>query len=285
MTNAIIGFPRWTDSIVWSGGAWTADYPPSNLAGLPLSRVARSANADPLSTCLTGLLPTSRGVRLIALVRHNLSRNATIRVRLYRDAAATDLAHDSGALPAWPVVYPFGINEWEDDQYWSGQYATNEIAENTWTRPIWLDRIHLARSIAIDIVDADNPDGHIDLGLIEVAQGWQVGINFDYGAEFGFRFRTQDVESLGGARYHERRAKPRTWRGSIAYLDRDEALARGFEQQRQLDLDQPFLWLPHPAEPVHWLRTVFLARNTNPGALRYAVGDRTSVALSFEEVL
>ena len=122
-------------------------------------------------------------------------------------------------------------------------------------------------------------------GLFEIAQGWQVSSSFGYGAQYGFRARSQGAEALGGAKWFERRDKPRAFQGEITYLPRDEALARGFEQQRRHDLDLPFLWLPHPAEPLHWLRNAFLARNAELGLQGYAVFGRDRMPLSFEEVL
>ncbi len=35
-----IGYPRWTQDTTFTGGAWRADYPVSNLKLLPLARVA-----------------------------------------------------------------------------------------------------------------------------------------------------------------------------------------------------------------------------------------------------
>ncbi len=288
MQNAVIGFPRWTESAVFDsgGGAFQTGFPVANLARTPLSRVARTTSAAIADTRFKAVLDRPRPVRLMALVNHNASLDGQFRVRLYGDAGAVDPPiHDTGLQPFWPPVYSAESLEWEDDQWWSGQYSTDEIDGYRATRPIWLERHHLTRAIRVDVQDPGNDAGHFQCGLFEIAQGWSVGVNFQIGAEHGFRARTQSMEAVGGVKYFDRRDKPRVFTGSIDLLPRDEALARAFEHQRQSDLDQPFLWLPDPDATVHLLRQCWLARNADLGLMRYASFDRDGVPLKFEEVL
>jgi len=283
--RAVIGWPRWTASATFTGGSWSATYPAANLGTLPLARVARSTNLTASNTKFRATLSAQRGVRCMALVRHNLSITATYRVRVWSDAGATVSTWDSGTLPVWAAVYPPDTLEWEADNWWSGTPLADDLAGSTWTLPIWIGSLKLARVIDVDIVDTANTAGYIEIGLFEISQGWQVSTNPDFGASFGHRFRSQEVEALGGTKYFERRDKPRVWRGQISALDRDEALANGFEHLRQADVDTPFLWFPYPGEPVHWVRTVFLARNVAPGLLAYSSPGREALPMSFEEVL
>jgi hypothetical protein len=285
MTNAVIGRPRWTDDATFSGGSWEADYPVTNAGILPLSRVARSTDLLTASTQFSFTLTARRPLRTVALVRHNLSLNAQMRVRLYSDAGMTATIFDSGWEDVWPVVYPLEGLEWEDDNWWTGKYTAADIANSRPTRPIWLGQIYLARAGTIEISDATNAAGYVEVGLCELTQGWVLGINPGYGAEYGFRFRTEVTESLGGISYFDTRDKPRVFRGNIDHMDRDEVLSRGYELQRRADLDGVFLWFPHPDEPLHWLRNVFLARNKDPGLMRYASFEQDSFPISLEEVL
>ena len=105
--RAVIGFPRWTELLTLAGGSWAADYPLANLKTLPLSRVARSADATVASTQLTATLSPARPVRLVGLCRHNLSLAARYRLRLYQDAVLSTVLYDSGWGDVWPrVVWP-----------------------------------------------------------------------------------------------------------------------------------------------------------------------------------
>jgi hypothetical protein len=283
--RCVIGWPRWTDKVTWSGGTWEAAYPRNNLGVLPLARVARSVDLDTDNTQFLATFDKQRPVRLMAIVRHNISLNGRVRIRLYGDTAETDLLLDSGWVNVWPEVYPYETLEWEDDAWWTGTYTLDEIAGYQPTRPFWFGRLYLTRAIRVEIDDPGNPDGFVQIGMAEIAQGWQPSFNFSLGYAEGFRFRTEETEALGGVKTFDRRDKPRVARGELQYLPRDEALARGFELLRQADIDQPFLWFPAPDERVHWLRRVMLARSVDPGLIGYAFPLRNTVPFNFEEVL
>ncbi len=48
--NAVIGFPRWTTEFSLAGGSFLAAYPVGNLKTQPLTRVARTVDAQLAST-------------------------------------------------------------------------------------------------------------------------------------------------------------------------------------------------------------------------------------------
>jgi hypothetical protein len=283
--RAIFGWPRWTDKVTLTGGSWNSTYPRDNLKSLPLARVARSTDATLGSTQVIGTLDQARGVRLLALVRHNLTLAATFRLRLYSDAARTVEIYDSGTISVWPPVYPTASLEWEDDNWWTGAYTADELAGQQWVRPIWLGRLYVARAFLLEIADTANPAGFVEIGLLEVAQGWQTTVNMAYGYQEGWRFRSASVEALGGGRYFDRRDKPRLARGEINYLARNEAMSRYFEMLRQQDVTEPLLWFPFPDETIHWLRTVWLARLVDPGLMAFTVHDRNTAPFALEEML
>lgn len=285
MERVVIGFPRWTTDATFTGGTWEAAYPRANLGILPLSRVARTTNLTLAVTQFTATLSAQRSLRALALVRHNITLTGLIRIRIWSDAGATVLVYDSGWIDVWPSLYLPADLEWEDDNWWLGKYTALDLAGSTATRPFWLDGIKLARVIKIEIDDATNADGYVQIGMCEIAQGWQVSINPSVGMEEGFRYRTEATEAMGGVRYFDRREKPRVSRGEIAEMPRNEALGRGYEFLRQFDIDTPFLWFPFPDEPQHWLRTAFLARSVDPGRIAAAFGSRSRFPFSVEEVL
>ncbi len=281
----VFGFPRWTPDAAWSGGAWSATYPALNLGLLPINRIARSSNLLTTSTQFTATLSAPRMVRALALVRHNITLDGLIRIRIWSDASATVLTYDSGWIEVWPSTYLPADLEWEDDNWWGGKYTANDLQGSTATRPFWLDGLKEARVIKVEIDDTTNTDGFVQVGLFEIAQGWQVTINPAPGYSEGFRVRSEMTEALGGVRYFDRREKPRVAMGEIAELPRNEAMGRGYEFLRQFDIDTPFLWFPFPDEAQHWLRTAFLARNVDPGRITSALLYRARFPFSVEEVL
>jgi hypothetical protein len=284
-TNAIFGFPRYTPDVTWSGGSWETDYPRTNLGTLPLAYVARTTDATTASTQVVGTFSRDRPLSLIGICRHNLSLDATYRVRVYADAARTTLLYDTGTVDVWPAVYPAETLEWEDDRWWDGKYSEEEIAGYTWTRPIWLGQVYLVRAFLLEITDTANDDGFVQIGLLEVSEGRPSSVNMAYDYQEDWVDRSVVVEGLGGIRYVERRDEPRTVRGEIRYLNRDEALAKFFEMRRRMRADLPVLYFPFPDETVHWLRTAMLATLDRPGPIAYSAKSRNTVPIALREML
>lgn len=286
-SNAVIGWPRWTSYATFTadGGSTDATYVPANLGTDDLSFVWRSPNLTATNTKFLAVFSRPSPIQLFALVGHNLTRNATFRLRLYSDTGATTQIYDSGDTAVWPRVFSFGSLPWNDNRCWTGQFNDLEITGLRWNRPLWLDKLYLARAARCAISDPNNPAGYAECGLAEFSQGWPVSINFSYGAQYGWNARTQTVQGIGGRKQFERRDKPRRFQGTIQYLPRDEAMAQGFELQRQADLDVPFFWLPDPTSTTNLIRESYLARNAELGMLSYASPGRDSMPISLEEAL
>lgn len=283
-TSAILGWPSSTDEFTLAGGNWQASYPQANLQAMPLSKVARSLSLSPLDTVILATSDITRRVGLMALARHNLTLAATIRVRLYQDSAMTEQLYDSGVYEVWPEVYPYDTLEWEDDNYWTGKYSDAELVGLTWLWLWWGGQDYMAAGVRIDIADPGNPVGYVQAGYLEIAGQYQVGLNFLYGAQYGFRFRTIATEALGGAKYFDDKVKPRTFKGSF-HLTHNEALAKQLEMLRQRDICDPVIWLPNPDDQVNWVRTAMLAQFTDPGMFSYFGLDIDEVPIALEEVI
>ena len=285
MSKAVLGFPRWTESLTLSGGSWESDYPLSNLKSLPLSRVARSTDAATASTQLMAALSPLRPIRLVGLVRHNLSLSARYRLRLYQDAGLSTLLCDGGWADVWPLVYPLGSVAYEDVHFWTQTYAAEDVEGYPWNLVVWLSQAYYAAALTLEIDDTTNAAGYVQAGLLEVAQGWQIPVNFPFGSGFGWELRTEPERAEGGVEWSERRAKPRRFDGEIPLLPQEELLANGFEAVRQLDRDKPLLFLPRPGVPAQFVREAFLARFDQPGLFRFAAPMRRAMPLSLVEVL
>lgn len=284
-TNAVFGYPRWTELVTFSGGSWSTTYPVTNLGEMPLAKIARSSDCVVTSTKFQGVLSRSVPARLFALVRHSISVAGQYRLTLYSDDALANAVYSGSWTDVWPVAYDMDDVEWEDDYWWSGQYSSLERADRTWITPIWLDRAYSVRSFLLEISDPLNVNSVIDIGLFEVAQGWQVSVDIALPFDVGFEYRTLVEPTLGGSEVFEPRNKPRVNRGELAYLPRDEAFSKAFEMMAQHDLHVPLLFFPHPDEPKHWLRTTYLARINDPGLMSYANPMRNRVPISLKEII
>lgn len=286
--NAVLGFGRWTPEFSFSagGGAWSALYPPSNLNALPLYLVGRTTSAQPGATRCTATCPQRVPVRLLGLVHHNASVNGRFRLSLYADTALATLLHTTGWQEFWPPAFPLGALPFESRNFWTGKYTQKQIANYMWTRPVWLPRTYLIQGLRLEVNDPLNPAGFFEMGLLDIAQGHQLQINFAPGSEFGFRFRTEEQEALGGVAYPERRDKPRVFRGTVENADHlREVMPFFWEALREHDLDVPMLWHPYPEQRTLWMRTCFLARLRDPGLIAHATAETDRLPILLEEVL
>lgn len=286
----VLGWRRWTERTTFSASSAAGNYPASNLGTLPLANIWESTSVT--GQYVKGELDKQRGMRLFQILRHNFSNNATFRLRIFEDGAATQAVpvYDSDADTAliggnqiWPVVYGDEI-EWEDDNWFDGKYTDEEKLDTVWNRPIWLERIYLGLSWRLDFTDPDNADAKFRIGMIDVSQGWQCtrGIRVSTG-RFGFRPRTRTVEAWGGTDYHERLTKKRFFEGELPFLPRDEAMGVVYELQRQHDLDVPFSFVLDPRDTKNWLRTAGLFKHDTLTALQRAGRSYETVTLNIRE--
>lgn len=266
MTKTTLGFPRYTHLTTFSGGSWTAAYPAANLGVMPLARVARSTDTLAASTTFTATMDENHPIRVIGLVRHNMSFAATYRVRLWNQANA--LQHDTGTQLVWPMPYHSEV-----------------MRGATYCCPIILPANLIVYRIQVDIVDTGNVQGYVQIGLCEIATGWELSTGLALGYAQGFAVRTQMNEALGGVKYFNRQTKPRTAKGSVRHMPRNEAMTQAYEFQRQNDIDTPVLVVPFPDEAAHLLRTVFLARNVELSPIERVLTARDSFVLNLEEIL
>lgn len=289
MTNdpwcAVVGFPRWTADATFTAGSEADGYPASSLGTLPLSYPWRSAGLDVAQTTNKAVFSAPRKIGVIVFGPHNCSIGSTYEIRTYYDAAGADLVWSSGSLPIWPAVFTEDQVDWDGGRWWDRTYTPEEVAGSPWYRPTQIPVPQYVIRVDLIITDPLNPAGFVQSCLMELAEVQQFSINFAYGAQYGYRVRTQTQEADGGTQHRRRRPKPRQFKGSIQYAPRDDALGIFMEMRRQLDIDTPFFWWPNPTDEVHMLRNAFMAHFTDLDLQTYAAFRRDSVPLSLEEEL
>jgi hypothetical protein len=282
MTNALFGFPRVTPNYTLSGGTWSATYPLTHLLVLPLSKVARSTATTLVSTVIDGTTATPQIAGMIGLVRHNLSLAATIKLTCWTTSARTVTSFVGAFESVWPAGWTM---------------TATEQANAVWT---WYKRFGAAGSpgltvgaFRIEINDVTNPAGYVQAGFVEISQVFEARYNFAWGMQYGFNWRSQVAEALGGVEYVDRRQKQRVVRGTFPYTTRADAMTKHYEMQRQYDLNVPFLFVPMPDEVLHYPRTIMLCTQIDPGLMSMVArmgatgltGLLDSVPFAFREVI
>ena len=258
--TALIAYPNRADECTLTGGSWTAGLPLANLQTRVINQVARSTDATAASTKFDFTLSRARGIKMVALIKHNMSLAATYRVRAYSDSGRTVLVADSGTLPVFPVIYPDGILEWEDDNWWSGQLLEEDRLSFTLNVVQLFTTADFAQYWRVELVDTANTDGYVQIGRLFVGNSWAPTTNMSYGASLGYEPRTDIEEADGGAEYFYVRPKRRIARFSLEWLTEGEAMARVLDMQRTLDVQGEVFYMWDSADTTHLLRRSFIGR-------------------------
>jgi len=262
MANCLIAHRIWSDDsgASFSGGSWEGTLPLSNLQDRRLERVARSSNALVTSTTFDIDLGATRKVQVIALLHHNLSLAATVRI--YGDDAASFASpdYDSTATDAYPDIYPSSMPFWIPAASQDGALPQEDLDDG-----YRVDFIHIpsaaqeCRYWRVAITDVANTDGYVQIGRLVIASGWQSTINFVPGATIGWRTSTVRTETDGGAAYYnakdQRREANLTWEN----VPEDEAMVHLYEISRYAGTDRQVMFVYTPADTTHLHRRAFLA--------------------------
>jgi len=261
VANLKLGFPNRIDAATVSGGSWQSTLPLSNIKDRRLSRLARSTNAALANTIINLDLGSAKTVGAVALVTHNLSASALVRVR-GDDAAdfATPL-YDSGWKNAWPSgVIPAELLEWEDDNFWLGTVSAEAIAGYQSPYINNIDSRPVLRYWRIEINDTSNPSGYVQVGRVFIGDVWSVTNNYSGGAALGLEDSTGIESSIGGEEYFDVKKRFRVFQFSLDDLTDTEAYARVIDLQRLAGISGELLIIPNADDITNGFRRNFLGR-------------------------
>lgn len=287
MKNIQFGYPNRTDEGALSGGSWLASLPLTNLQDRVIAHVTRSTDLLLASTKFEVNLGQARWIGTLALIGHNLTVTAKARVTGATSQAnlTTAPAYTSGWVNVWPTgVIPQEMLEWEDDNFWLGTLtAEQRAAYNTpFTHTFARAALQWWR---VEIDDAGNPAGYVQVGRLFVSDLWAPIYNYSYGAELGLEDRTGVEESLGGVEFFDAQSKYRSVRLSLDWLSMDEAYARVMEMQRMLGSKGELLVIPDADDTTHGFRRTLVGRLLRLNPVRHPRNDTYQVAMDIKELL
>lgn len=287
--NPVLGRDPWTALATFTADSAAAGYPASNLASSDLNQVWRStATTAEISFTLSRALP----VGFVAMLRHNMSQGATFRLRLYSDAAWTTLKYDSstdtalvGGQDVWPVSYSFSQLDFEDDNWITWQYRSEQLTGQAWDRPVWLtNNRYLVQSGKLTLTNTFNSAGYVQVGRLEIARGYQLTRGIALQSASGYAPNSIVSQADGGKEYGQLRMKPKVFQGTFPSLPRDESeLVKDLKRQHDVVPEQGIFWHPFPTDPTLWLRNSFYARFADLGLHQIANPVRDAVPISLRE--
>jgi len=222
------------------------------------------------SAAVPAVAVTNDEINLIALLYHNASQAATVRVR-----GATSLAnltaspgYDSGTILMWDA-------SWPSDQ--SPLHLLHWLGTATKKYTFW----------RLDITDSVNPDGYIEAGRLYIDEAWQLPQykNISYGWAGQFIDPTTQTRSKGGQLYSEEMPAWRNLQASIDWLNQDEMYGSFYDIQRRNASKIPVLVIINPDATTHLLRQSIYGKLTQLQPMQHAQAQVFRTRLLIEEML
>lgn len=201
-------------------------------------------------------------------------------------ASGVSATFDSGWTDVWPSgVVPQELLEWEDDNFW---LATLSSQARAGFQSPFIYRLQQAVSYRywrIEVLDTTNSDGHVQIGRLFMARGWQPTINFSYGAGLRYEDPTPVDVSLSGAEYFDQRSKFRVFGFQFEYLSETDAYAYALELQRLAGISGEVLVIPDTDLGGQQPLRSFVGRLRQIGAVTQPYPSTYSVAFEVKELL
>jgi hypothetical protein len=261
MANIHLGYPNRIDSGTLSGGAWLGGLPLNNLKNKRISKLARSVDTLPASTKFTIAFESAKSIELIALIAHNFSGEAVVRITANSTNNFTSPAFDSGWLPVWPYGFlPQDLLEWEDDNFWLGTISEEAVAGYKTPFSHILSSSVSYQYWQIEISDPDNLDGYVHLGRVFIGPVFVPTINMSWGAGLVVEDATTFETSLAGEEFFDSRERYRIHTFSLDGLTEDEAYQNVLDMQRLLGTSGELFVNGDPDDISNSPRRAFLGR-------------------------
>lgn len=173
-------------------------------------------------------------------------------------APARTLVYDSGWLDVWPAVYPPGSLPADDPRMVTGKYSAEEALDINIGFTLVLSPPQIWKYLNVQLSDAGNADGHVDLARLAVCGAYQPSLNFIEGAKIDLSTASSREESDGGAAIFDEKPQRRTAAFTLEGPE-DEMLVNTFDFKRRVGITKQFMWVWDGADTYHMPRRSWLA--------------------------
>lgn len=268
MANVFLAWMNRCDEGTLSGGSWIAALPLTNLQNRQVQKVARSNGATLANTQFTIDLGQARSIGVLALVVHNMSVLAKVRITASDTPAFTVTYYNSGWVDVWPGgQIPQSLLEWEDDNFWLGTLSSNARAGYQSPFIHLLSTPQSLRYWKVEVDDTTNADTYVQIGRLFMAQGWRPGKNYSYGADTAFEDPSPVDVSLSGAEFFDVRSRFRVFRFRLQYVNDSEAYSYIYELKRLAGVSGEVLMMQDSDDTTRQPQRAWVGRLRSMGSL------------------
>jgi len=272
MGNLALGyFNRVRSGVTITGGSWRAALPASNVASPERAAVARSTTAATADTKLNIDLGTAYTLRVIAFDAHNLSDSGQWLVKLGTSSGASDVY--LGTLTNWLQATSVESTITEHGASKGDDYAAIKV----------LPADYSARHLTIEVSDAGNAAGYVQIGYVFAGPALIPQVNAAYGAwNDGHIDLSTSSRARSGALWTDPVRRIKSSQVSLGALTTAEA-AIVHEQQRVLGTVGRVLFIPDISDADVTQRFGFIGRMSQLSALDHPQYARRGNAFTLEQ--
>lgn len=261
MANVLLAWNNRADIATLSGGSWSATLPLANLQNRQVQKVARTTGLTLANTQFIADMGAAKSINCAALVVHNMSESAKVRITGCSAPGFIDPEYQSAWIEVWPAgIIPISALEWEDDNFWLGTMTAEARAGYNSPFLHVLPQAQYLRYWRLEIDDTTNPAGYVHIGRLFMAQSWQPQYNMAYGASLGYDDPTEIATSLTGAEYFDVRGKYRNHKFDLAFLSTEEVHGQVLEMQRLAGTSAEVLVVPNKDDASTFVQRSFVGR-------------------------
>ena len=286
MSNILLAYQNRTDEAALSGGSWLASLPLANLQNRLVQRVARSSSAALAATLFNVDFGAVKTIGVVALVVHNLSVGAKVRIRADDAADFATATYDSGWVDVWPSgLVPQDLLVWEEENFWLGTLSAQARAGYQSPYIHVLSAPQTYRYWRIELDDTTNSDGYVHIGRLFMSATWTPTINYNQGAELVYKDTTPTETSLSGAEYFDVRGKAREFSFTLEGLTDTEAYDVVLQLQRVAGISGEILQIPDLDDTTRIPARAYVGRLVDLSPISNNTPDRFKVQLKIRETL
>lgn len=283
-SNLALIYENYADRGTLSGGSWqTGSLKLSNLLTPYLAQVARSMSTAEADTQFSIDFGQPYIIGGIALGPCNVRPDALCRYRAYDD---NGLVYDSELLPFPGSTVESANLEWEDSGFWEGTSREfDDLSKGIYLihlppRPLACERI------TVEIMDAGNPAGFLDIGRLICGKAWSPKYNYGYeGNSLDFEDLTNREEGSSGARFYNPRPMRRSFSFSFEYLPEAQTFQDIYRIVSRSGTHRQVVVIPNPSDPDSFAREAFIGTLGTLPSLRRPTFQGIATAFKIEEVL
>jgi hypothetical protein len=286
MSNVTLGFPNIADLATLSSGTWSGTLPLANLQNKLIGKIARSSSLSTSSTKFDITYTEPKLVKLIALINHNLSLDATYRIRASNDSGFSTLLLDTDWLDVWESFWPTSILAWEDENWFFGKPKLSDVTGYTWNLTHILSESVKARYWRIELNDSTNAAGYVQLGRLFMSELFSPIVNMDYGVTINYETTTTvEQNKYSGIEFFNSAPGFRVSRFQLSHLNAAEAIGKLLMMQRVLGLHGEVFFI-HDRDDLQFLtQRGFLGRLRNLNPIDHPYYDNYSTAFEIKELI